>query len=75
MGKIREFFSDVFSMSNLLTGMVYMGFGMGLYILNRVFTKYTFYDIAIFIGTGVGFLVTIYLLGFLLNKTLLKDDN
>lgn len=75
MEKIREFFRNLFSMSNLLTGMIGMGFGMGLYALNRFIAKYTFQDIAIFIGTGLGFLFTLYVLGYLMNKTFLNDDN
>jgi hypothetical protein len=75
MGKIKEFFSNLFSMSNLLTGMVGIGFGIGIYVLNKFIMRYTFQDIAIFIGTGIMFLLVMYLLGFLLNKTLLKDDD
>lgn len=62
-------------MSNLLTGMVGIGFGIGIYVLNKFIMRYTFQDIAIFIGTGIMFLLVMYLLGFLLNKTLLKDDD
>jgi hypothetical protein len=75
MGKIKEFLKNLFTMSNLLTGMVGLGLGMGIYVLNKFIMKYTFQDVAIFIGTGIVFLLVVYLLGFLMNKTLLKDDN
>ena len=74
MGKIREFFSELFSISNLSTGLIGLGFGMTFYIIGRLVDKHTLEDIAIFIGVGIGFILIIFFLGFLLNKTLFKDD-
>lgn len=75
MGKIKEFLKNLFTIGNLLSGLVGLGIGMFLYVIGKIIGKSTFQDIAIFIGVGISFTLIILFLGFLLNKTLFKDDN
>lgn len=75
MEKIKEFIGNIFSLHNLFTGLFGIGFGLSLYGLGTLIGRNTFQDIAIFIGVGLGFIFTIFFLGYLLNKTLFKNEN
>lgn len=73
MEKIKEILKNLFTKSNLITGMIGFGFGMLVHVSTKLLSNYTFGDIAIFIGTGISFLIILFVLGYLMNNTLFKD--
>ena len=74
MEKIKNFITNLFSMGNLITGFIGMSFGYMFVLLIRAFVMGTFGEFGIFIATSVGFILCTFMLGYIMNKTLFKDD-
>lgn len=74
MGKVKEFLGNLLTIKNFVIGLCGLWVGVGVNLLYSTIQRYTFQDIAIFIGVGIVFILVIFLLGFLLNKILFKND-
>lgn len=73
MGKIREFFSQLFSFDSISSGLMGFGIGMIVYCFFKYVCGDPFYFLTIFI-TCIGVLLCILFLGYIINKTLYKRD-
>ena len=73
MKRIREYFENLFSMSNLSSGLLGLGFGGILSIIVHFLWSDPFRYFSIFI-MSIGFFVSLFILGQIINN-LFKDDD
>lgn len=74
MEKIKNFIKNLFSLDNLSTGIIGMAFGYLFIMLVESVIMGTFGDFGIFIATSIGVILCTFMLGYIMNKTLFKDD-
>lgn len=70
-----NFLKNLFTLRNLLSGVIGIAMGFFSFALLKLVHNNTFQDIGIFIGVGLGFILVLFVLGFVLNKTLFKDED
>lgn len=74
MGKIKQFFKDLFSVNSLISGLIGLSVGIILYSLGKYIMEDPFKYINIFI-TGIGLIFIVFCSGYIINNTLFKDDH
>lgn len=73
LDKIKQLFNDLFSWNSFFTGLIGVGIGVIVYHAFKFLITYTFKYLHIFIY-GIGVLLTILLLGYIMNKFTKEDD-
>ena len=74
MEKIKSILSEIFSASSLLSGIIGISIGFLGNMLLQTVTTGSFEKILIFIATGTVLILCVLVLGFIMNKTIFKDD-
>ena len=71
---MKKILSEVFSVGSLLSGIIGISLGFFSYNLLQVVKSGTFEKFFIFIATGMVLILIAFVLGYLMNKTLFKNE-